>query len=78
MYADLYRGRLHEIRYLCSRSRYCATQFSRLRISSICAIYVPFAWARVGFLAIGLGIPAPLLLWKYGETLRSRSTFAAG
>jgi hypothetical protein len=31
-----------------------------------------------GFLAIGLGIPAPLLLWKYGETLRSRSTFAAG
>jgi MFS family permease len=32
----------------------------------------------LGFLAIGLGIPAPLLLWKYGETLRSRSTFAAG
>jgi hypothetical protein len=32
----------------------------------------------LGFLAIGLGIPAPLLLWKYGETSRSRSTFAAG
>lgn len=32
----------------------------------------------LGFLAIDLGIPAPLLLWKYEETLRSRSTFAAG
>jgi hypothetical protein len=32
----------------------------------------------LGFLAIGLGIPVPLLLWKYGETSRSRSTFAAG
>lgn len=32
----------------------------------------------LGFLAIGLGIPAPLLLWQFGETLRSRSTFAAG
>jgi hypothetical protein len=32
----------------------------------------------LGFLAIGLGISALLLLWKYGETLRSRSTFAAG
>jgi len=32
----------------------------------------------LGFVAIGLGIPAPLLLWKYGEKLRARSTFAAG
>jgi hypothetical protein len=41
MYADLYRGRLYEIR--CR-----ATQFGRLWISSICAIYVSIAWTRVG------------------------------
>ena len=32
----------------------------------------------LGFIALGLGIPAPLLLWKYGERLRARSTYAAG
>ncbi|KAH8678905.1 MFS multidrug transporter-like protein [Tricladium varicosporioides] len=32
----------------------------------------------LGFIAIGLGFPAPFLLWKYGERLRKRSTFAAG
>ena len=32
----------------------------------------------LGFIAVGLGIPAPLLLWRYGETLRKKSTFAAG
>ena len=32
----------------------------------------------LGFVAVGLGIPAPLLLWRYGEMLRNKSTFAAG
>jgi hypothetical protein len=54
MYVDLYRGRLHEIRYLCSGSRYRATQLGRLWIPSICAIYVPIAWARVGEQFAGL------------------------
>ncbi len=39
-----------------------------------------YGWGNtlLAFVAIGLGIPAPLLLWKYGERLRARSTFAAG
>ncbi|KAH8809088.1 MFS multidrug transporter-like protein [Xylogone sp. PMI_703] len=39
-----------------------------------------YGWGNslLGFLAIGLGWPAPFLLWKYGEMLRKRSTFAAG
>lgn len=32
----------------------------------------------LGFISIGLGIPAPFLLWFYGEKLRNRSKFAAG
>lgn len=39
-----------------------------------------YGWGNslLGFLAIVLGWPAPLLLWKYGETLRKKSTYAAG
>ncbi|KAF1344878.1 major facilitator superfamily domain-containing protein [Delphinella strobiligena] len=39
-----------------------------------------YGWGNslLGFIAIGLGIPAPFLLWFYGEKLRSRSQFAAG
>ncbi|RMZ82169.1 hypothetical protein DV738_g1860, partial [Chaetothyriales sp. CBS 135597] len=32
----------------------------------------------LAFLGIGIGIPAPLLLWKYGEMLRKKSQYAAG
>ena len=32
----------------------------------------------LAFIGIGIGIPAPFLLWKYGEGLRKRSQFAAG
>lgn len=32
----------------------------------------------LGFIAIGLGIPAPILLWKFGQKLREKSRFAAG
>ncbi|KAA6408368.1 MAG: MFS multidrug transporter [Lasallia pustulata] len=39
-----------------------------------------YGWGNslLGFIAVGLGMPAPILLWKYGRTLRDRSTFAAG
>ncbi|KAF2476305.1 major facilitator superfamily transporter [Lindgomyces ingoldianus] len=39
-----------------------------------------FGWGNslLGFIAIGLGVPAPFLLWKFGGLLRSRSKFAAG
>jgi MFS family permease len=32
----------------------------------------------LGFLALGIGIPAPMLLWMFGERLRKKSPFAAG
>lgn len=39
-----------------------------------------FGWGNslLGFIAIGLGVPAPFMLWKFGELLRSKSRFAAG
>jgi multidrug resistance protein len=39
-----------------------------------------YGWGNslLGFVAIGLGWPWPFFLWKYGETLRKKSTFAAG
>jgi len=50
-------------------------------------LFAPYMYAKLeygwgnsllAFLAIGLGWPAPILLWLYGEKLRKRSTFAAG
>ena len=32
----------------------------------------------LGFVALAIGLPAPVLLWKFGKTLREKSTFAAG
>lgn len=32
----------------------------------------------LGFIAVFLGVPAPILLWLFGEKLRARSPFAAG
>ncbi|KAL1968655.1 hypothetical protein VTN77DRAFT_1481 [Rasamsonia byssochlamydoides] len=39
-----------------------------------------YGWGNslLAFISIGIGIPAPLLLWKYGERLRKMSTYAAG
>ncbi|KAK7900359.1 hypothetical protein LTR67_004105 [Exophiala xenobiotica] len=34
--------------------------------------------SMLGFIAIGLGMPAPILLWKFGQSLREKSTYAAG
>ncbi|KAL8806184.1 MAG: hypothetical protein Q9200_005136 [Gallowayella weberi] len=50
-------------------------------------LFAPYMYAKLdygwgntllAFVAISLGIPAPLLLWMYGEKLRKRSPFAAG
>jgi multidrug resistance protein len=50
-------------------------------------LFAPYMYAKLhygwgnsllAFIAIGLGWPAPILLWKYGEMLRKKSTFAAG
>ncbi|QDS73634.1 hypothetical protein FKW77_002189 [Venturia effusa] len=39
-----------------------------------------YGWGNslLGFIAIGIGIPAPFLFWFYGERLRAKSTFASG
>ncbi|KAL3427259.1 major facilitator superfamily transporter [Phlyctema vagabunda] len=39
-----------------------------------------YGWGNslLAFIAIVLGWPAPILLWKFGESLRKQSTFAAG
>jgi MFS family permease len=39
-----------------------------------------YGWGNsvLAFIPIGIGIPAPIFLWKFGETLRKRSTYAAG
>ncbi|KAG4429907.1 hypothetical protein IFR05_014613 [Cadophora sp. M221] len=50
-------------------------------------LFAPYMYAKLhygwgnsllAFLAIALGWPAPILLWKFGEKLRKKSTFAAG
>ncbi|KAH7355047.1 MFS multidrug transporter-like protein [Rhexocercosporidium sp. MPI-PUGE-AT-0058] len=50
-------------------------------------LFAPYMYAKLhygwgnsllAFIAIALGWPAPILLWKYGEKLRKKSTFAAG
>ncbi|KAK4693464.1 hypothetical protein P7C71_g3938, partial [Lecanoromycetidae sp. Uapishka_2] len=39
-----------------------------------------YGWGNslLGFIALGLGVPAPWLLWYFGKRLRERSPFAAG
>ncbi|KAK4540600.1 hypothetical protein LTR36_009030 [Oleoguttula mirabilis] len=39
-----------------------------------------YGWGNsmLAFLGIAIGLPAPCILWWYGETLRKRSKFAAG
>ncbi|KAF1947175.1 MFS general substrate transporter [Clathrospora elynae] len=39
-----------------------------------------FGWGNslLGFIALALGVPAPFMLWKFGERLRENSKFAAG
>ncbi|KAL4782730.1 major facilitator superfamily domain-containing protein [Aspergillus varians] len=39
-----------------------------------------YGWGNslLGFISLGLGIPAPIFLWKFGSRLRKKSPFAAG
>jgi MFS family permease len=39
-----------------------------------------YGWGNslLGFIALGLGVPAPFLLWRFGATLRAKSQYAAG
>ncbi len=39
-----------------------------------------YGWGNslLGFVAVFLGVPAPFLLWFFGEKLRAKSPFAAG
>jgi MFS family permease len=50
-------------------------------------LFAPALYARLGngwgntllaLLGVAIGWPGPFLLWRYGETLRKRSSFAAG
>ena len=50
-------------------------------------LFAPYVYDALGygwgnslcaFIGLGLGVPAPILLWFFGRKLRERSTFAAG
>ena len=50
-------------------------------------LLAPYLYGRLGygwggsllaFVAFGLGVPAPLLMWRFGAGLRARSLYAAG
>jgi len=73
-------------------SRYAASAVASTTVlRSLCGFGFPlfapamysklgYGWGNsvLGFIAIGLGLPAPIMLWLYGEKLRARSKFAAG
>ena len=39
-----------------------------------------YGWGNsvLGFVALGIGVPAPFFFWYFGEALRKKSPFAAG
>jgi hypothetical protein len=50
-------------------------------------LFAPKMYASLGlgwgnsllaFISLGLGIASPILLWKFGERLRARSTYCSG
>jgi hypothetical protein len=73
-------------------TRYAASAIgSATVLRSLCAfgfpLFAPYMYAALdygwgnsllGFIAVFLGVPGPIMLWKYGEKLRARSTFASG
>ena len=73
-------------------TRYAASAIGAATVlRSLCGFFFPifapamydklgYGWGNslLAFVAIFLGVPGPLLLWKYGERLRAKSPFAAG
>lgn len=73
-------------------TRYAASAMSAVTVLRSCAGFgfplfaramydtLGLGWGNslLGFVAVGLGIPAPILFWRYGEALRKKSQFAAG
>lgn len=65
----------------CTASAYAASQLLRSTAAFIFPIFAPemykslgYGWGNslLGFVSIALGIPIPLLLWKYGAWLRAK------
>lgn len=73
-------------------TRYAASAVASTTVlRSLCGfgfpLFAPYMYNALGygwgnsllaFIALALGVPAPFLLWKYGERLRMKSKFAAG
>lgn len=73
-------------------TRYAASAFAAVTVlRSLCGFGFPlfapamydaldYGWGNslLAFIAIAIGFPGPILLWKYGQKLRERSPFAAG
>ena len=68
-------------------SAIAAAAFLRSVLAFVFPLFAPYLYARLhigwgtsllAFIAIAIGIPSPLLLWKYGQHLRGKSTYAAG
>ncbi|VUC29996.1 unnamed protein product [Clonostachys rosea] len=91
--AGIYLGFLCIQTYIVdSYSRYTASAISATTFLRSLAgfgfpLFAPYAYkaldygwgnSLLGFIAIGVGWPAPILLWRYGERLRKISPFASG
>ena len=72
---------------LYAASALAAVNILRATLAFVLPLVTPKLYATLGygrgnstlaFVAIGLGIPSPLLLWRYGPTLRAKSPYAAG
>lgn len=75
-----------------SYTRYAASALGAAAfLRSICGFAFPlfapymyqaldYGWGNslLAFVAVGLGVPAPVFLWFYGEKLRVMSPYAAG
>lgn len=73
-------------------TRYAASAVGAATVLRSCAgfgfpLFAPYMFEKLGygwgcsllaFISIALGAPGPFLLWKYGQAMRERSTFAAG
>ena len=73
-------------------TRYAASAISAATVLRSLAgfgfpLFAPYMYAKLGlgwgnsllgFIALAIGVPAPMMLWFYGRKLRERSPFAAG